>query len=71
MSRVKKLVRQEIQDLSAYPVPNSEGMLKLDAMENPYTWPAVAKETWSEMLKTLPMNRYPDPQTQQEKNEVR
>ena len=71
MSRVKKLVRQEIQDLSAYPVPNSEGMTKLDAMENPYTWPAVAKEAWAEMLKTLPINRYPDPQAQHVKNELR
>jgi histidinol-phosphate aminotransferase len=71
MSRVKKLIRQEIQDLSAYPVPNSEGMLKLDAMENPYTWPAIAKETWAEMLKTLPINRYPDPQAQHVKDELR
>jgi len=71
MSRVKKLVRQEIQDLSAYPVPNSDGMTKLDAMENPYTWPAVAKEAWSEMLKTLPINRYPDPQAQYVKDELR
>ncbi len=71
MSRVKKLIRQEIQDLSAYPVPNSEGMIKLDAMENPYTWPAVAKETWAEMLKTLPINRYPDPQASHVKDGLR
>ncbi|MEY8248119.1 MAG: histidinol-phosphate transaminase [Bermanella sp.] len=71
MSRVKKIIRQEIQDLSAYPVPNSEGMLKLDAMENPYTWPAIAKATWSEMLTTLPINRYPDPQGQHVKDEMR
>ncbi len=71
MSRIKKLIRQEIQDLSAYPVPNSEGMIKLDAMENPYTWPAVAKETWAEMLKTLPINRYPDPQASHVKEGLR
>ncbi len=71
MSRVKKLVRQEILDLSAYPVPNSDGMTKLDAMENPYTWPAVAKEAWAEMVKTLPINRYPDPQAQHVKDELR
>ncbi len=71
MNRVKKLIRQEIQDLSAYPVPSSEGMLKLDAMENPYTWPAIAKETWAEMLKTLPLNRYPDPQANHVKDEMR
>lgn len=62
MSRVKKLIREEIQALNAYPVPNSDGMLKLDAMENPYTWPAVAKQSWADMLQDLPINRYPDPQ---------
>jgi histidinol-phosphate aminotransferase len=29
------LVRPEILALKAYPVPSSEGMVKLDAMENP------------------------------------
>lgn len=71
MSRVKKLIREEIQALSAYPVPNSDGMTKLDAMENPYTWPAVAKQTWADMLQELPMNRYPDPQAEHVKNEMR
>jgi histidinol-phosphate aminotransferase len=60
MSRVKKLIRQENLDLSAYPVPNASGMLKLDAMENPYSWPLVAKESWADLLKELPLNRYPD-----------
>jgi histidinol-phosphate aminotransferase len=65
MSRVKKLIRQEILDLSAYPVPNASGMLKLDAMENPYSWPAVAKAAWTDLLKELPLNRYPDAGAQQ------
>jgi histidinol-phosphate aminotransferase len=30
------LVRPEILALKAYPVPSSDGMVKLDAMENPY-----------------------------------
>ena len=32
----EKLVRPEILALKAYHVPSSEGMVKLDAMENPY-----------------------------------
>ncbi len=60
MSRVKKLIRQEILDLTAYPVPSAEGMIKLDAMENPYIWPAVAREAWADLLKDVPINRYPD-----------
>jgi len=67
MSRVKKLIRQEILDLSAYPVPSASGMIKLDAMENPYTWPAVAKEAWTDLLRDLPLNRYPDASAKQVK----
>ncbi|WP_396587385.1 histidinol-phosphate transaminase [Bermanella sp. R86510] len=65
MSRVKKLIRQEILDLKAYPVAKANGMIKLDAMENPYSWPAVAKEAWTDLLKDLPLNRYPDASAEQ------
>lgn len=71
MSRVKKLIRKDVQALSAYHVPSSDGFLKLDAMENPYTWPQVAKQAWADMLQTLPVNRYPDPQGQHVKNGLR
>lgn len=71
MSRVKKLIRKDVQALSAYHVPSSDGFLKLDAMENPYTWPQVAKQAWADMLQTLPVNRYPDPQAEHVKNGLR
>ncbi len=71
MSRVKKLIRQEILDLTAYPVPSAEGMLKLDAMENPYIWPAVAREAWADLLKDVPINRYPDASGQMVKDALR
>ena len=71
MSRVKKLIRQEILDLSAYPVPDASGMIKLDAMENPYTWPAIAKESWADLLKELPLNRYPSASADQVKDALK
>ena len=71
MSRVKKLIRDEIQALSAYHVPASGDMIKLDAMENPYVWPAVAREAWSDSLRDLPINRYPDPAAQLVKDGLR
>jgi len=71
MSRVKKLIRQEILDLSAYPVPDASGMIKLDAMENPYTWPAIAKESWADLLKDLPLNRYPSASADQVKDALK
>ncbi len=36
----EQLIRPEIQRLSAYPVADATGMVKLDAMENPYSLPA-------------------------------
>ncbi len=59
--RVKQLVREEIQVLSAYHVPDPGNMIKLDAMENPYLWPQEMQTQWLEGLKTIAVNRYPDP----------
>jgi len=59
--RVASLVRPEIRALSAYHVPPASGLLKLDAMENPYQWPAELKQQWLEILSQVGINRYPDP----------
>jgi histidinol-phosphate aminotransferase len=55
------LVREEILALKAYPVPSAEGMIKLDAMENPYRLPEPLREEVGRLVATLPINRYPDP----------
>jgi histidinol-phosphate aminotransferase len=36
-------------------------MIKLDAMENPYSWPDAILDQWLEKLRYCPLNRYPDP----------
>ena len=54
-------IREDIQSLSAYHVPNPGEMIKLDAMENPYTWPDSMKQEWLALLAEAPVNRYPDP----------
>ena len=48
--------------MSAYKVADADGLIKLDAMENPYTWPEDIKLAWLETLKDCPLNRYPDPE---------
>jgi histidinol-phosphate aminotransferase len=53
-------VRPELRALSAYAVANAEGMIKLDAMENPYALPAGIRARLSEALARIPVNRYPD-----------
>lgn len=48
--------------MSAYKVADATGLIKLDAMENPYSWPEDIKTDWLETLKDCPLNRYPDPE---------
>ena len=59
--RVAQWVRPEIRALSAYHVPDASGLIKLDAMENPYAWPADMIGHWLETLRSTELNRYPDP----------
>ena len=59
---VENLVRPEIRALSAYPVGDASGMVKLDAMENPHQWSEELKQAWAEKLQHADINRYPHPQ---------
>jgi histidinol-phosphate aminotransferase len=63
-SIVSRLIRPEVRALKAYHVPDASGLIKLDAMENPYTWPETLKTEWLEVLRDVPINRYPDPSAQ-------
>lgn len=55
------LIRPEIKALSAYHVADAEGMIKLDAMENPYGLPSDLITRWLQQLSQASLNRYPDP----------
>lgn len=55
------LVRPEILALKAYLVPSAEGMVKLDAMENPYPLPEKVRRELAHALSRVDLNRYPDP----------
>jgi histidinol-phosphate aminotransferase len=59
--RPADLVRDEVLAMSAYHVAPSEGLVKLDAMENPYRLPAALAEEMGRRLAAVPVNRYPDP----------
>ncbi len=58
---VNRLVRPEILALTAYQVPDAAGLIKLDAMENPYGLPEGLRQEWLERLAVVDVNRYPDP----------
>lgn len=54
-------LREELTKLHAYAVPDSSGMIKLDAMENPFNWPSAMREKWLEHISRAQLNRYPEP----------
>jgi histidinol-phosphate aminotransferase len=59
--RLRSLLRPELAALSAYHVPDARGLIKLDAMENPYSWPEDMIAEWLSELRNAAINRYPDP----------
>lgn len=55
-----QIIRPEILALSAYHVPPASGMVKLDAMENPYSLPPELRDEIAQLVADAPINRYPD-----------
>ena len=58
------LVRPEILALTAYHTPPAQGMVKLDAMENPYPLPESLRKELAAALARVEVNRYPTPSPQ-------
>jgi len=54
------MIRSDIKALTAYHVPDGAGLIKLDAMENPYPLPDALRDDWSSRISGLDINRYPD-----------
>ena len=61
----QRWIRPEIQALSAYHVADPGKLIKLDAMENPFTWPDELRDDWARLIRDTDVNRYPDPQAQE------
>ena len=62
---ISSVFRKEVLAMAAYKVADAQGLIKLDAMENPYSWPDDIKTDWLAVLKECPINRYPDPEARQ------
>jgi histidinol-phosphate aminotransferase len=56
----ERLIRQEILALHAYHVPPASNMIKLDAMENPYSLPQEIRDEIARLVADAAINRYPD-----------
>ena len=64
-------IRPEIRSMGAYHVADATGLIKLDAMENPYTLPDDLKAQLAQELAQVAMNRYPIPTYTALKDELR
>ena len=60
-TRVDQTVRADVLKTAAYHVADATGMLKLDAMENPYTLPEAMVTELGQRLAQATLNRYPVP----------
>lgn len=67
----EKLLRAELANMQAYHVADSTGLIKLDAMENPYAFPPELQDQWLAELKRVELNRYPSPQASELKKTFR
>ncbi len=67
----EEIIRDEIRALKAYLVPDAAGMVKLDAMENPYRLPPALRNRLARLLKEATLNRYPDPRGDELKAQLR
>ncbi len=56
-----QVIRPVIKDIQAYQVADARGLIKLDAMENPYPLSADLKAKLQVKLSEAALNRYPDP----------
>ena len=59
-----RFIREDIQKMHAYVVQDAQGMLKLDAMENPFALPNKLGDELGARLARVAVNRYPGAQVE-------
>ncbi|MCB1988664.1 MAG: histidinol-phosphate aminotransferase, partial [Burkholderiaceae bacterium] len=52
-------IRPDVRAMHAYTVQSAEGLLKMDAMENPFSLPPTLQAALGQRLGSLALNRYP------------
>ena len=57
--RIAHTIRQDVKSMHAYAIQPSTGLVKLDAMENPFRLPAELQRELGERLGRVAINRYP------------
>lgn len=63
LTRALAPIRDDVRALHAYQVHSAAGLLKMDAMENPYRLPESLQQALGERLGRVAINRYPGERT--------
>jgi histidinol-phosphate aminotransferase len=58
-TRIARTIRQDVTSSAGYAIQPSAGMVKLDAMENPFSLPPELKRALGARLAEVAINRYP------------
>ncbi|MFM2344437.1 MAG: hypothetical protein RLZZ210_1048 [Pseudomonadota bacterium] len=61
--QLDNIIRQDVLNAQSYAVHSSQGMIKLDAMENPFTLPQQLQNELAQHLSKVDLNRYPSPES--------
>ena len=64
-------IRSVIKDIQAYQVADASGLIKLDAMENPYQLSEELRAELRVKLSEADLNRYPDPSASRLRNKLK
>ncbi len=59
--QIARLIRQDVQSMHAYAVQDAAGLVKLDAMENPFSLSPTLQAELGRRLGAVAINRYPGP----------
>ncbi len=70
-SLIETWVSPNVRELDSYYVPDSTGMIKLDAMESPFALDDAIRKSWLEALSRVDVNRYPDADSRELKIQIR
>ena len=57
--RIERVIRQDVQSTHGYAIQQSAGLIKLDALENPFRLPLPLQHELGERLSRVAINRYP------------
>jgi histidinol-phosphate aminotransferase len=57
--RIQHTIRQDVKSMHAYAIQDSRGLIKLDAMENPFRLSDALQRELGERLGRVAINRYP------------